>query len=228
MKKTNKKAKRTRRRRAVSAPVIRANDAEYIFEMRRRLAKKVMVIVERCPGFETMGVGAEDGKEKGEGIQFGYTTARQVFEQYAKLCRDVGLWYRQVDCRITITLRQVFVESQFELVDVDTGYSVMFAGAGQGCNSVWAINSAQTVALKQALLEMFMSYWVEAEDKAREKVDYYAAFKAIQSPAELMDQMAQVFDEYKMMRDKDTTKEQESKEKTNGKHSTNQGPRTGR
>jgi len=180
--------------------------------MRRRLAKKVMVITERCPGFETMGVGVEDGKEKGEGLEFGYTTARQVFGEYAKLCREVGLWYRQVDCHITITLRQVFVESQFELVDVDTGYSVQFAGAGQGNNGVWAVNSAQTVALKQALLEMFMAFWVEQEDKSRAKVDYFQAFKAIQSPAELMDEMAKVFDEYKLMRDKDTAKDQEQKQ----------------
>lgn len=220
---TTKKTPKRRRAKAVAGPIIRAADVEYQLEMRRRLAKKVMVIAERCPGFETMGVGVEDGKEKGEGIQFGYTTARQVFEEYAKLCREVGLWYRQVDCRLTITLRQVFAESQFELVDVDTGHSVMFAGAGQGNNGVWAVNSAQTVALKQALLELFMAFWTEAEDKGREKVDYFQAFKAIQSPAELMDEMAKVFDEYKIMRDKDAVKDHERKEKTNGKskqHST--------
>lgn len=178
--------------------------------MRRRLAKKVMVIVERCPGFQTMGVGVEDGKEKGEGIQFGYTTARQVFEQYAKLCREVGLWYRQVDCRLTITLRQVFVESQFELVDVDTGYAVQFAGAGQGNNGVWAVSSAQTVALKQALLELFDAYWVEAEDKAREKVDYYACFKAIDDPATLLKEMADIFDAFKSRAEQKKIEESDS------------------
>jgi len=210
----------------MNEPIIRASDLEYGYEMRRRMAAKVMRVCEACKGFETMGVGAEDGKEKGEGIEFGYTIARQVFERYAELCRAERLWWRQTKCQLDITLRQVFAECEFELVDCDTGYAVQFAGCGQGNNGVWAVNSAQTVALKQGLLEMFMAAWYEAEDKGREKVDYFAAFKMIQSPAELMDQMSRVFDEFKMMRDKDTAKEQEKKEKTNGtkQHSTTTSP----
>lgn len=189
-KKTSKKKKKTKRKIAKKAPLLMPLDRA----LKARLAKKVMAVAGEWEGFEATGKGVDVSPGKEEGSEFAYTRSEVVFKKYAELCRTNGLWWRPISAKLTVHYRTVWAECDFELVDVDTGFAVTFSGIGQGNNGVWAVNSAQTVALKQALLELFMAYWTAPEDPAREKVDYFAAFKAITSPADLIMEMQALLD----------------------------------
>jgi hypothetical protein len=77
---------------------------------------------------------------------------------------------------------------------------------GQGNNGVWAVNSAQTVALKQALLELFGAYWEEAEDAKREEVNYWDRQGTPQTAGEVIEAMRQFFGEYDVAKAKQDAK----------------------
>ena len=52
----------------------------------------------------------------------------------------------------------------FEIVDTETGYSVIGWGAGLGRNGFWAANTAQTLAMKQFLISSFGANWKDPKD----------------------------------------------------------------
>ena len=191
-KKTKKKAvKRTRR-----TPEAVIDDhlwERYQMSCRARLFRKAAKVWEAIPGFEAM----KDESEGSEGINFGYTRASEVFKAYREECAKHRLhWFPKKKSK-EITLRQVFTEGEWMMVDLDTGYAESFAGLGQGNNGVWAIQSAQTVGLKQGLLEFFNAYWVEPEDPGRDEVDPWGLQREPQTPQELFEQMGEFFTAYK-------------------------------
>jgi hypothetical protein len=198
-KKAKKKTKKTKKKQAVWS-----FDQEAAVErgLKMQIMRKIMQVWEAVPGFENM----VDKAEGSEGLQFGYTKCAEVFKAYGEECRRVGLHWRPVKKALTVTTRQVFCNATYQLTDTDTGYSITFAGMGQGNNGVWAVNSAQTVALKQALLELFGAYWEEAEDAKREEVNYWDRQGTPQTAGEVIEAMRQFFGEYDVAKAKQDAK----------------------
>ena len=159
---TKKVVKKKARKSAVRKPparkratrTSRATDGPLSeFQMRARLAQKVLAIHRAMPKAPQTGTHTADGDE------YCFTKAAEVFEAYHELMElhqlvmiptsiisfhDAG-WYR--------------VDMQFELIDCETGYVQRVAGSGLGNNAIWSLHSAQTVAKKQAMLLAFMSSW---------------------------------------------------------------------
>ena len=59
------------------------------------------------------------------------------------------------------------VVGTFEITDTDSGQSEQFQGAALGDNAVWSLNSAQTVAYKQAVIMYFFNAWPQPLDYSK-------------------------------------------------------------
>lgn len=111
------------------------------------------------------------------GALFAHTRAVKVFATYYQECLKYGLTIRLVELEMSdvdlVEFRMVdekWVEykksysranCKFIITDSASGEHEMFCGSGLGENSVWSDTSAQTVAMKQALLLYFATAWPE-------------------------------------------------------------------
>lgn len=115
------------------------------------------------------------------GLRFAYTQAAQVYQRYARLCREKGLTIRRIEGKTTDAYYGdsyqnsegktkfakrpcVRFEGIWEICDTGTGQTETFGGAGDGDNLIWSANSAQTIARKQALLDYFETAWPQPTD----------------------------------------------------------------
>ncbi|KPK42090.1 MAG: hypothetical protein AMJ65_08190 [Phycisphaerae bacterium SG8_4] len=161
--------------------------------LRIKLFAKLMAVCDEITQFEA----SRNPAEGSEGIEFGYTRAAEVLAEYGRAFRAHRLHWRPIHKQLHVTVRQVFITVEYELTDVDTGYSIRFTGIGQGNNGVWAVNSAQTVALKQALLEMGMVYWEEPPEPERESPNPWDYQDQPHTAAEAIEALGEFFANYK-------------------------------
>ena len=61
---------------------------------------------------------------------------------------------------------RVAIAGAFEICDTKTGFAVRGWAAGSGRNAFWALNTAQTLAMKQFLLGNFGANWRDVQDEA--------------------------------------------------------------
>lgn len=117
------------------------------------------------------------------GLMYAHTQATEVYNKYREKCQDYGLTIRRIEGSTTDAHRPKFFKTQegwdakpvpcvrfegvWEIRDNETGQTETFGGAGDGDNSIWSANSAQTVARKQALLDYFETAWPQPTDWCR-------------------------------------------------------------
>ena len=115
------------------------------------------------------------------GLRYAHTQACRVYDIYREKCVKHGLVIRRIsgktsNClypdfsyneegkRSYSTVDGVLFEGVWEIRDVASGQTETFGGSGLGDNMVWAANSSQTVAKKQALLDYFEVAWPQPTD----------------------------------------------------------------
>ena len=118
---------------------------------RVKLYQKMNDIAKLVPKIECKGAETDGDNEE---IYY-YTEAAEVFLQYSKAFMQIGLTFLPVKIQVVMDGRFYRADIQYEITDVDTGYSIFVVGSGLGGNGAWSVNSAQTVARKQALLNTF-------------------------------------------------------------------------
>lgn len=125
-------------------------------ELIQHLHRKVMEIM-----LNTTFLDCHNEADDGEGGIYYYTEAWEVQEHYSRLLTEKRLTMIPVSTKSTMTpfgpdRIATNIDSIFRLTDVETGYSIDVAGSGVGMNGEWSANTAQTLAFKQALLNVFM------------------------------------------------------------------------
>ncbi len=186
-KKTKKKAKKKTPRKKV--PVYRPMG----------LQSKILQIMGMIPTIECTG---QEQSEDGEDMYY-YTEAAEVFKVYSKAFVEIGLTFLPISA-VTIEDRRAYRATvTYRLTDVETGQYQDVVAVGLGCNGVWALNSAQTVARKQALLNMFGASYPQpktAEQVVRKAVKMFRPIEAL-SAGEAMEEMKQYFSQEKQNED---------------------------
>ena len=97
-------------------------------------------------------------EQDGEGAEaetYYYTRASEVFELYGHAFRIVGLTFMPVGIKSSMDGGFYRADVKYEITDIETGYSIFVVSSGLGGNGGWSMNTAQTVARKQALLNTF-------------------------------------------------------------------------
>lgn len=131
-----------------------------LIEARCQLHSKILKIAEECPEIEATGemiVNQSDSfkftiyydvRVKIDPLLLKY---RLTFTPYADAIHkteigcDARGWH--------------WINTHFALTDVDTGYQMIVPGAGLGENRFWAVDSANTLALKHALMMALHIKW---------------------------------------------------------------------
>ena len=139
---------------------------------RRRLLAKIARIRDEIPDIEPSG---EEKDEQGKHLFF-YTEAQDVFKRYIEALKRHNLLVRPyaepgMMPQIVTQGRLVIASIAFEVVDLDTGESIVGAGIGGGINYDWAPNTCQTRALKQFFLTTFGACWRDPEVIAKQEAD---------------------------------------------------------
>lgn len=179
-KKTTKRAKPKKRRKRK----VILTEAE----CRVKLHRKILEVMNRHTEIECSGQGVDfDGNE------YRYTEAEVVFKEYGQSMRDLGLTCIPIEKTAILGKTAYMIQARYKLTDTDTGYSEVITGCGLGTNGQWAANTAQTLALKQALLETFGASWPQPE-KYKDIVKKEA--ERVFSQADTPEQVRQVLDDF--------------------------------
>ncbi len=169
VKKAKRKTARPGRKRPVKVKPAKLNP-------NRGLFVKVLEIMAEVPIMPCSLI----GKDK-QGHDFAYTRAEEVFQVYYQKCIEKGLKITQTGGH---TEKGVFIDEwyssdgtktqketacarwigTYKIQDVATGQTASFVGAGDGDNDIWSLVSAQTIAMKQALLLFFQTAWPQPTD----------------------------------------------------------------
>lgn len=157
-------------------------------ECRVKFHQKILEVMNRHTEIECSGRGVDfDGNE------YGYTEAEVVFREYGGSMRDLGLTCIPIEKTAVLGKTAYMIQAKYKLTDTDTGYSEIITGCGLGTNGMWAANSAQTLALKQALLETFGASWPQPEEyKDIVKKEAEKVFSQADTP----EQVKQVLDDF--------------------------------
>lgn len=184
MKKPKKKTKSQRtssRRRALSM-----SEAQ----MKKNLHRKILEVMSRHTEIKCSGRGLDR-----DGNEYAYTEAAEVFTAYGQAMRELGLTIIPIEKNAVLGKTAYMIYVKYRLTDVDTGYSEIIAGTGLGTNGQWAANTAQTLALKQALLETFNASWPQPpEYKEIVKTEAQDVFGPAQTTEEVMEAMRKYFE----------------------------------
>jgi len=138
----------------------------------RRLLAKIAKVREEIPDIQPSG---EEKDDKGK-VVFYYTEAQDVFSRYIEALKRHNLLVRPYAApgmmpQIVTQGRLVIASIAFEVVDLDTGESIVGAGIGGGINYDWAPNTCQTRALKQFFLTTFGATWKDPEVVAHQEAN---------------------------------------------------------
>ncbi len=105
------------------------------------------------------------GTVEGEdGTTYSYTEAAHVFKEYREAFINAGLTIRpfaspEMKPELTTAGRNTTVLGYYKITDATTGYYEISWGIGIGLNAFWAANTAQTLAMKQCLLNCHLADW---------------------------------------------------------------------
>ena len=131
------------------------------------------------------------------GRKFGICEAALVFRTYNAALGKHNLTIILTDTKTVLGHNCVLVDCKFKLTDITTGYSEILAGSGLGMNGQWSVNTAQTLAFKEALLLSFVCSWPQPEEY-RDEVQREArqTFGPAQSPEEIQKAIGDYFEKY--------------------------------
>lgn len=129
------------------------------------LHNKILKVMELLPEIPCTGEEYDDTQQD---IYY-YTEAAAVFKLYTAKMVEVGLTFVPISMKTEVDRRFYKAEIIYRLTDPETGQYQDVVAVGLGCNGVWALNSAQTVARKQALLNTFGASYPQP-DKAKPNI----------------------------------------------------------
>jgi hypothetical protein len=115
------------------------------------LLQKMFKVSEMVPVINST---AEELDEETNETYF-YTEAKEVFAKYQEAFQKVGIMFMPVGMREYNDGRFYRATIRYAIYDIETGYCIKVVASGLGCNGGWALNTCQTVARKQALLNTF-------------------------------------------------------------------------
>ena len=146
MKKAKKKTRKVAKKKVAKKPKAQfakpVDDRTALFQKIHKVQQEVKII-------------KSTGVEEDEQGKYNYTEAKEVFRIYSDALNRAGLTFMPVDIATSVDSRFYRATVSYEITDIETGCSTLVQGAGLGCNGVWSLNSVQTVARKQALLNAF-------------------------------------------------------------------------
>lgn len=189
MAKKYKRAKSTKKKKAKK----KAKKKHYPMPRPIGLQAKILEVMKMVPLIECT------GQEQGEEDVYYYTEAAEVFRIYSKAMVEVGLTFVPISIDTVLDARAYRATIIYRLTDAETGQYQDVVAVGLGCNGVWALNSAQTVARKQALLNMFGASYpqpVTAAQVVRKAVKMFRPVETL-SPSEAEEELKSYFDKEK-------------------------------
>jgi len=187
-KKTKKKAKaESPKKRPKSVPPTKLSEQEKAIILHR----KIHAVMKENPEIKCTLVGEDQDRK------FGICEAAEVFRRYNEAMAKHNLTFIPMAVNPTLGNGCVLVRATYRITDITTGYFETVQGCGLGMNGQWAANTAQTIALKQALLNSFTCSWPQPEEY-RDEVQRVASrtFGAAQSPQQLRDAIDEVMAKY--------------------------------
>jgi len=192
VKKLEKKTKKTTRKSKKSSKRQESRVSETA--MKIRFHQKILEVMNQHPEIQCTGRGVDlDGNE------YAYTEAAEVFSAYGQTMRELGLTCIPIEKTAVLGKNAYMIHVKFKLTDVDTGYSEIITGSGLGSNGQWAANTAQTLALKQALLETFNASWPQPPDyKDLVKKEAQNVFGSAHSPEEVVQAVKDYFGSFQL------------------------------
>lgn len=188
---TKKKAKKTTKKKAANKPKPRRDPLpRYI-----GLQAKILKVMKAVPIIEC--TGQEYDEKTGE--TYYYTEAAEVFRIYTEQFIIFGLTFVPIKSSSIFDGRAYKATVIYRLTDAETNQFQDVELEGLGCNGAWALNSAQTVARKQALLNMFGASYPQPETPqqvVRKAVKMFRPIEAI-SGTEAVEELKQYFKQEK-------------------------------
>jgi len=139
------------------------------------------------------------GHDDYEDRDFGMCEAAGVFRMYNEAMSKHNLSFIPMAVEPTLGNGCVLVRATYRITDITTGYFETVQSCGFGMNGQWSANTAQTLALKQALLNTFTCSWPEPE-QFRDQVQRVAArtFGPAQSPQQISEAIKEFFGSYQI------------------------------
>lgn len=186
-KKKVKRKKPTRKPKAIPPTEFTEQEKSII------LHNKIHAVMKENPEILCTFVGEDEDRK------FGICEAAAVFRMYNRALSKHSITSIVSDLELTLGSHCVLARIQLKLTDITTGYSEYIYGGGLGMNGQWAANTAQTLAMKEALLLSFVCSWPQPE-KYREEVQRVASrtFGPAQSPQQISEAIKEFFGEYQM------------------------------
>lgn len=115
-----------------------------------------------------------------KGRLFAHTQAEKVYAVYREQTKKHGLVINRIEGRTETTTTAImkYIDKAWNIVEepcvryhgtweithAASGACEIFHGSGDGCNDIWSVNSAQTVAKKCGLLDYFEVAWPQPTD----------------------------------------------------------------
>ncbi|MEE9354752.1 MAG: hypothetical protein V3U75_04105 [Methylococcaceae bacterium] len=195
-KKKTKKKKKPAKKKAKRKP---AKKKHYALPRPIGLQAKILKIMKLVPTIECTGQEQTEARTGEDPETYYYTEAAEVFRQYSEAMVEVGLTFVPITIVTVLDDRAYRATVTYRLTDVETGQFQDVVAVGLGCNGVWALNSAQTVARKQALLNMFGASYPQpktAQQVARKAVKMFQPFDVLSS-GEAVKEMDKYFSQEK-------------------------------
>lgn len=155
------------------------------------LHRKIHAVMAENPEIKCTLVGEDEDRK------FGICEAAGVFKMYNQAIAKHNLTFIPMAVNPTLGNGCVLVRVTYRITDITTGYFETVQGCGFGMNGQWSANTAQTLALKQALLNTFTCSWPQPEDY-RDEVQRVArkTFGPAQSPQQISEAIKEFFGNY--------------------------------
>lgn len=157
------------------------------------LLEKIWLIAVENPVIEC-GLKGEDDEGR-----YGICEAAAVFRMYNEAFEKHKVHFFQVSKVTEVGKNYAKCDTIFRIADVETGYVWPFPipGSGMGMNYQYSLNTAQTLAKKQAMLEFFNNSWPQPEE-FRDEVRRVTQnkFGAAETPMEIGAALDEVLEKY--------------------------------
>jgi hypothetical protein len=131
------------------------------------LQAKILKIMALCKIIKCTGIETIEADDPTQNETYHYTEAAEVFRVYSEAMIEVGLTFVPINVDAVLDTRAYRATITYRLTDPETGQYQDVVAVGLGCNGVWALNSAQTVARKQALLNTFGASYPQPKTAAQ-------------------------------------------------------------
>jgi len=157
------------------------------------LHQKIHAVMKENPKIDCTLVGEDEDRK------FGICEAAEVFKMYNKAMAKHDLTFIPMAVNPILGNGCVLVRCTYRITDITTGYFETVQSCGFGMNGQWSANTAQTLALKQALLNTFTCSWPQPEEY-RQEIQHVAArvFGPAQSPQQISEAIKEFFGSYQM------------------------------